>query len=135
MQPVKRAWGQRHLYSPTVTPGSVSVEQVADVSVVCLHGEHDLSTAAAVGTELDRALARSGKVIVDFSQATFIDSSIVGVLYTASQAGEPTAFAVVAPPGAPPRRLFDLLGMAETILTFDSREAAVRYTPSGSSEG
>jgi anti-anti-sigma factor len=118
-----------------VTPGSVTVEQVADVSVVCLHGEHDLSTAAAVGTELDRTLARSRKVIVDFSRATFIDSSIVGVLYNAWKAGEPTAFAVVAPPGAPPRRLFDLLRIAETIPSFDSREAAVRYMPSGSSQG
>jgi anti-anti-sigma factor len=106
--------------------GQVVVEQLPDVSVVELRGEHDISTAGALQAELNAVLATGASVIVDLSETTFIDSSIVGALFHA-----PTTpgriVAVAAPPGTLPRRVIDLIALSAAIPTFDSRHAAVAH--------
>jgi anti-sigma B factor antagonist len=49
-------------------------------ALVVLAGEHDLQSADEVQRTLDQALAVCDHLIVDFSTAEFIDSTIVGVL-------------------------------------------------------
>lgn len=108
--------------------GQIVVERLPEVVVVALLGEHDISTVPALRTELDAALAANANV-VDLSEATFIDSSVVGVLFDA--ATPPVRIvAIAAAPGTLPRRLIDMLALTATVPVFDSREAAVAYATS-----
>ena len=63
-----------------MTIGHIGVEPEGEIVVLVLHGEHDLSTAPDVRTEVDRAVGSGRDVIVDLSATEFIDSSILGVL-------------------------------------------------------
>ncbi len=96
--------------------------------LVALTGEHDLATAAALRAELDRVLAGGSGVVVDLSQVTFIDSSVVGVLLNAhrSTAERPgQALVVVAPAGGTPRRLLDFIGVQAVIPLVDTHQDAL----------
>ena len=106
--------------------GQIVVEHLPDVSVIALCAEHDLSTLPALQTELDTVLATSKPVIVDLSEATFIDSGVVGVLF---HAATPSCriIAIAAAPGSLPRRLIDMVALTATVPTFDSRDAAIAY--------
>ena len=72
-------------------------------------------------------------MIVDLSDAEFIDSSILGVLVKAHRVAEASAgvrLAVVAPPGTPAGKLFDLVGARDFIPTFPSFGEAARSSAS-----
>jgi ABC-type transporter Mla MlaB component len=70
---------------PVPELGPIVVEPLPKVVVVVpLCGEHDISTVPAVRTELDAALAGNANLVVDLSEATFIDSSVVRVLFHAA---------------------------------------------------
>ena len=58
------------------------------VAVVSLTGEHDLGNADALKTLLDQTLERSNHLIVDLSDAEFIDSWIVQTLVTTRRRAE-----------------------------------------------
>jgi anti-sigma B factor antagonist len=51
--------------------------------VVTLVGEHDAFGAESLERELDRLLESGRPIVIDLGEATFIDSSTVGVLLTA----------------------------------------------------
>ncbi|HEX3330879.1 MAG TPA: STAS domain-containing protein [Gaiellales bacterium] len=108
----------------------IRTRRIADsVSLVDLVGEHDRSTAPELQFELDGVFTPGGSIVVDLSAATFIDSSILGVLLraevrTSRRQGE--QFAVVAPKGGAAARLFDLVDAAHTCFpTFESLDDAV----------
>ena len=54
------------------------------VAVVECRGEHDLSTRAEFAALLKQLLADSDLVVVDVSEAEFIDSSFINNLYIAN---------------------------------------------------
>ena len=97
--------------------GRITVDDRDRVAVVALVGEHDLSTAPDVGDALRQP--GSAGLVVDLSQTTFLDSSILGVLLTAARDAEQrqVSFAVVVPndPGSAPRRIFDLTGLTSAL--------------------
>jgi anti-sigma B factor antagonist len=66
-----------------VPPDGIRIEEPEGAGVVALVGEHDAFGAERLREELARLLARRTPVVVDLSEATFIDSSTVGVLLTA----------------------------------------------------
>ncbi len=49
-------------------------------SVIALHGESDAFVAPRIRSDLATALGSEAPLVVDLTQATFIDSTIVGVL-------------------------------------------------------
>ena len=49
-------------------------------SVITLTGESDAFVAPRIRSDLESALASEAPLVVDLTQATFIDSTIVGVL-------------------------------------------------------
>jgi anti-anti-sigma factor len=115
--------------------GQIIVEHTPGASIVALCGEHDISTAPAVQTELDAILATESNLVVDLTEATFIDSSIVRLIYVTSTNTTPArAVAVAAPPDSMPRRLFETLALPDAVLTFDTRGAAVSYLQDGSAQ-
>jgi anti-anti-sigma factor len=96
--------------------------------LVELSGEHDLSTAAGLRAELDHVLSDGASVVVDLSQVTFIDSSVVGVLLTAHRsAGDALgrALVIVAPPAGAPARLLAFIGAQSVLPVFESRADAL----------
>ena len=88
------------------------------ILVVTLRGEHDLATARRLQETLAWWFSYSVAVIVDLSEATFIDSSILKVFIMAMRDRQPIA--LVAPPGGAPRRLFDLVRLDDAIPTYDT---------------
>jgi anti-anti-sigma factor len=65
-----------------VPPRDIRVEQPEGAGVVALIGEHDAFGADGLRRELELLLATGKPVVVDLTEATFIDSSTVGVLLT-----------------------------------------------------
>src|SRR5262245_48833509 len=59
---------------------------VPGVTVVALVGDHDLATTDELRATIDAARADPAGVIVDLTETTFIDSSVVHALYEADQA-------------------------------------------------
>ncbi|HEY2825073.1 MAG TPA: STAS domain-containing protein, partial [Gemmatimonadales bacterium] len=90
------------------TPGTLTVDRVGPSTwTVALHGEHDLTTTGQLRAELNAIFTQGTTVVVDFSDATFIESAVVGELLRAQQRvdRDPTELlVVVAPPDGAPRR-------------------------------
>ena len=45
-----------------------------------IEGEHDLHTATELRRRIEELVETGGPIVIDLSQATFVDSSILGVL-------------------------------------------------------
>ena len=103
----------------------------ASVSILAVEGEHDLATRQDLRVALERMFADGRSVILDLSRATFIDSTIPGLLfYTRARPkrrlGE--RFAVVVSLGGAADRLFTLTGASSVFSIFPScGEAVARY--------
>jgi anti-sigma B factor antagonist len=91
--------------------------------VVELVGEHDLATAPDLEQALAEVEAHGTSVIVDLSETTFIDSTILGVLVTFAEKPQERV-ALVAPPGTAPRRVIDVVGMQSRFSIYDARADA-----------
>jgi anti-sigma B factor antagonist len=67
-----------------VRTGELALERnESGLAVVTISGEHDLSTAPNLRRRLDILLDEGTATVVDLSPATFIDSSILGVILEA----------------------------------------------------
>jgi anti-anti-sigma regulatory factor len=92
------------------------------VWVSSLVGEHDLSTAELVDTDL-KAMQRSGAgIVLDLSEATFIDAAIVKVI----RSHRSDRFALVMPQTGIVTRLIKLVQLDASVQTFDSQPMACR---------
>jgi len=104
---------------------AVLVEQAGDVRIVSLRGEHDLDTAPQVGAMLSGAAASAYPVVVDLTECTFIDSTLVAVLLGACQAVGLGQFAAVIRPGSEPARMLDLVAFGAVVPIHTTRRAAI----------
>jgi anti-anti-sigma regulatory factor len=66
-------------------------------------------------------------VVVDLSEATFIDSTTLGVILGADRRGE--NLLLVAPNGGQARSVLDLVNVAEWLSVFETREDALDAVP------
>jgi anti-anti-sigma factor len=106
--------------------GAILVECRHGVWVLSLRGEHDLSTRPSLSEEVGRVTAVGGPVVIDLTEADFIDSSILRVL--ASAAVEQSAglrVAVVIPPGGEAMRILRVTGIASLLQPYETCEAAM----------
>jgi anti-sigma B factor antagonist len=107
---------------------SVPAEGVVLVSV---HGEHDIASAPGLRGAIEQALARSQHVVVDLTPATFVDSTVLGVLLGARGRAEEeeVGYAVVLEPGdgdPAVRRVLEVTGLDGLLPVHRDRDAAVR---------
>jgi anti-sigma B factor antagonist len=98
-------------------------------------GEHDLSTVPAIRRALDEVFGHGTNVLLDFSEATFIDSSVLGQLVNAQRRAEENGHervVLAVPPASPAALVIDLTGMRKVLQIYDSREEAAEalLTPS-----
>lgn len=103
--------------------------------MLAITGEHDLSTAPVLRQRLDGLIADGGPIVVDLSPATFVDSSILGVILDARRRAEADGlgFAVSHANGADPvGRVLDITGLRNELPVHGSQEdaaAAVSKSP------
>jgi len=111
--------------------GSIEADSGAQngVAVIYLKGEHDLHTAPDVQERLAAALRDCNALITDLTGATFVDSSIVGVLLDARQtaANNSKRFAVCLGPESSEsvKRIFDITGLTESLPVVPDHDRAI----------
>jgi anti-sigma B factor antagonist len=93
---------------------------------VLLHGELDVATAPQLTAVLDATIRESrGAFVVDLSDVAFLDSSGVHALLRArAQLGREERQLVIVCPSGPARRLFEVAGIDDLLVLFDSRDEA-----------
>ena len=100
----------------------------ASVAIVPLVGEHDLSRHESLRVALARASIRAPNVIVDLSQCTFIDCTVVRLLLDAQSVvrRDEGDFGVVLP-AAPNAvtRIAELVQLSQRARTYSSVEEAI----------
>ena len=95
--------------------------------LVVAKGELDISATGRLSTVLAMASAsRGGRLVLDLSDVTFIDSTALGtILKAAAQLEEGrTSLAVVAPDG-PVRRLLEMTNLTQRFRLFGTRTDAL----------
>ena len=104
--------------------GLVTIDQRGrELWLVTVSGEYDLSNAAELSSVLESCA--DGSVVVDLSQATFIDSTVLHVLIAARvSVCEGHGFAVVAPQESIASRVFTISGLGGPLNVCDSTRAA-----------
>jgi anti-sigma B factor antagonist len=97
------------------------------VWVVTVHGEHDIATRPSLQEELDRVCAAGGRIVVDLSPASFLDSSVIRAVATpaAGHGTPPRVAGVVAPEGTFARRLAGLVGLDAVVPVHDTLDEAL----------
>ncbi|MDX6402111.1 MAG: hypothetical protein QOF27_2717 [Gaiellaceae bacterium] len=90
-------------------------------AVVSLRGDHDLATASQVS---DAIRSVEGNVLVDLSQCTFLDSTVIGVLFATNQEleGSGRFLEIVAPrENGRIARTLELVRMRDVIVVHEAR--------------
>lgn len=112
-----------------VPPAESRIEIVcrSGVWVVTVHGEHDIATRPSLQEELDRVSAAGGRIVVDLSPASFLDSSVIRAVATpaAGDGSLPHVADVVAPEGTFARRLAGLVGLDAVVRVHDTLDEAL----------
>jgi anti-sigma B factor antagonist len=91
-----------------------------------VRGEVDVAAVRRFEDAVDEAIrASAGAFVLDLCDVQFLDSSGLRVLLHARAllGREDRALAIVCPPG-PVRRLFEVAGIADLLILYESREAA-----------
>ena len=107
---------------------AVETEEVSDrVTVVEVHGQADLHTASDLRTAMTEAIDRGAvSLVVDLSEATFIDSMTLGVLLGAVKRLRPVGGGVSVICTDPHiRRVFEITLLDRVFTLHSSRAAAV----------
>jgi anti-anti-sigma factor len=109
----------------------VTLEQLtADICVVSLLGEHDISMVDELRDRLAEAFTNGSRLIIDLAGATFVDSTVLGVLFAvvkqATSAAPGETVALVITPGSAVDRTIALAGFTPPIVaTYPYRDAVV----------
>ncbi len=106
---------------------------VPGVAFVALHGEHDLSSTQPVSEALATAGARRD-VLVNLSDCTFVDSSVIAMLFRARTQLElhDRRLELIIPPHATAvRRIADVTVLNAILRIHDSRDAALASLRTG----
>lgn len=112
-----------------VRTGEFALERTdSELVVLTVSGEHDLSTAPDLRRRLDGLLSEGTATVVDLSPATFIDSSILGVILDGRRraADAEVGFAVVHTNGADAvDRVLEVTGLRAELPVHAEREEAI----------
>jgi anti-sigma B factor antagonist len=106
---------------------------IGGVSVVAVQGEADLHTAQELRAAINEAIDRGAtSLVVDLSEATFIDSMTLGVLLGAVKRLRPIGGRVsVVCTDANIRRIFEITLLDRVFALHESRETALEADVAG----
>ena len=98
-----------------MTPQTISVTVEQDHATVALRGEHEAYTADKLAKQITALLDEGVGVTVDLRQASFIDSTVVGVLIAglrrAEDRGLQLELLLGRETGWPVRRMLEVTGL------------------------
>jgi anti-sigma B factor antagonist len=107
----------------------MGIEQIDGVQVLTIRGEHDLYTAPPLRESISALLDSRVPVVVDLTQATFIDSSILGVLLgglrRARESGGSFALVLGEESEATVQRIFEVTGLLSVFPVHRSTGTAI----------
>jgi anti-sigma B factor antagonist len=110
-------------------PRIVVTQDDSGVWLIELLGEHDVSTVPDLRLALDEVFSHGTRILIDLSETTFIDSTVMGALVEAQRRCDEHAdekLIVAAPPGGQPAAVCSLVHLHDVLCIADSREAALR---------
>ena len=89
-------------------------------------GENDAYDADRLHGDLEAARPSARAIVIDLTDATFVDSAFVGVLLVQAKVRD-QRLAVVLPADAenPVRRMFTMAHLAEVLPVYEDRDAAL----------
>jgi len=121
--------GEQEGSDDSLPRGRASVSIEGDVATIRLHDECDLATSAQISKAFDEARDTAG-VIVDLSDCTFLDSTVIALLVSAQQevATRGGRMQVVLPDGSGVERIISLMRLHEVLSihpTIDEARAAL----------
>jgi anti-anti-sigma factor len=94
-----------------------------DRAIIALRGEHEAYTAHKLARQLEALLDEGVPVGIDLREATFLDSTVVGVLLGAKRHADERALEFVLlmseQTGWPVRRLLEVTGLNTTFTILD----------------
>ena len=110
--------------------GAVRVREVGAARVLGLRGEHDLTTVEVLAGEIERQFQGARHVIVDLSEAAFVDSTVICALavgheHASAHAG--CSFAAVAPRASFVGGVFDMVDLRSIMPTYETLEEALEH--------
>lgn len=107
---------------------NVTVRRASGVAVAVLHGDYDLSTAAALHAELlDVLRGRPTGLVIDLSEAAFCDLACLRTMAAlGSRASALGVWVRVAGPAPLVRRLLEITGLCASLPIFPDVELALR---------
>jgi anti-anti-sigma factor len=101
----------------------VDEDQAAGSAVVMLIGEHDRSTAGRLGEALERLVEQGRGIIVDVTDCSFIDSSIIAALLAAAE--RQPGFVLQISEASPLRRALEIVDAGQVLQMAADRSEAV----------
>ena len=103
------------------------------IVAICLDGSFDRMNAPALGDQIHRALESGNDVVVDLSEATFIDCSVIHVLVRASKAASRLGQGMVlqVATAAIVERVLELTAIEQVVPRARDRKDAVRIVRGG----
>jgi ABC-type transporter Mla MlaB component len=103
--------------------------------LVVLHGEHDLATMPLLDEQTRHVWAQCTIAVIDLSEVTFVDSSVIHWLLRVEQALEVahgfTLSIVTGPPGGLAGKLFERLRMSHVLACYATRREAFMQAVAG----
>lgn len=114
---------------PTSAEARIHLDVVAaDIVAIGLEGEFDMDNAALIGRETEHALDQGKHLILDLSAATFIDTTVINLLYRTHAAA--TRYGRVAvlqlARGAVVDRVLQFSGIEKAMSRSHNRETAIK---------
>jgi anti-sigma B factor antagonist len=111
----------------TAEPVIQVVEATGDIVALDLEGEFDISAAPELTRQSEQVLAAGKNLIINLSDATFIDSSIVHALFAAETEARKAGRAFVLQFGthAAVERVLEITGTDQALPNASTREAAI----------
>ena len=106
----------------------IEVEQPeAGRAVVVFKGEHDVAQVEALGERLSVLVAENELVVADFSEAEFVDSSIINLLVETKRSAEDSQrrFRIQMGTECVVHRVFQIAGVLSFLGCVSSREEAL----------
>jgi len=97
--------------------------------VVRLAGELDLYNAAEVGAAVEQAAQGApGRLVVDLTEVSFVDSTALGTLFEAKRGLQQSIRFLLAAPSDDVRRALEVSGLESHFAVHDTVEAALAST-------
>ena len=104
------------------------VPETDEIVLLCLEGEFDVANVSTLRDQVDFALVSGNNVILDLSEATFIDSSVIHVLFSAARAVEGKGQTVILQLGTAPivERALEIVDIDRALPRAHDRKEALR---------